>query len=441
MLDEDNTIDDFEDDNNLVEEDFHRGLGDMFPLARVTSAVETVDEQRRSLLERNKKLLNVSANRSHRSLGLKCMGPSRVVDNIVSRLCPLSATLGYDTTVLKIRRASKKTTMPHRCIACQAEYLLECQLEKYNLKATSRDQTCERKKCFEAGFGGSRFCKDHLSGWTCSQVETDPQQLQMLQNHLFPALRVVWTDEPAMGSVPVLIESIQAGKSPVSALRFIDLEYNSSTRRVFEIGMCDANGTVTMDCLTLYGSGAFQAVTEGRTVVDTRMDHIIESSVGQHHCTHGSMTAKQVANELRLQGISQETIFVSWHCSALDLSLLREWLESEREYGVLPSDSHCIPIIPYFRRNLGAAKLENGRDFPLSLPTMFPIMMTTRHVLYGRNHHAVVDAQQLKYMTDVFGMLCRPPQDRPDGWLEHLRHTSSRPGLYQAKLESFWTQS
>jgi hypothetical protein len=117
------------------------------------------------------------------------------------------------------------------------------------------------------------------------------------------------------------------------ALRFIDLEYNSSTRRVFEIGMCNANGTMTMDCLTSYGSKALHAVTKDNTVVERRMDAIVETSVKQHHCAHGSITAKQVADELRLQALLQETMFVSWHMSPFDLSLFREWLESEGEYG------------------------------------------------------------------------------------------------------------
>lgn len=384
--------------------------------------------------------LPASVSGPSRNLGLKCLGPSRVVDNMISRLCPASATLGYDTALLNFQRASSTTSMPSRCIACQAEYLLECQLEKYGLKASNPDQICEKKGCFRAEFGGSKFCKAHLSGWTPTQEDMELQQLQMLRNHLSPALQVVWSDKPAMGSILALADSIRAGESQLSALRFIDLEYNSSTRRVFQIGMCDANGTITMDCLTSYGSKALDAINNDKTVVERRMDGIIETSVQQHHCAHGSMTARQVADELRLQGISQETVFVSWHSNTFDLSLLREWLESEGEYGVLPLDSHCIPIVPYFRRNLGDVKLKNGRHFPLSLPIAFPIMMGTRHELYGRNHHAIIDAQQLKCMTDVFGILCRPLQDRPDCWLEHLRQTAGRPTLHQAGLKSFWAQ-
>ncbi len=241
--------------------------------------------------------LPASSTCSHVSLGLKSIGPFRV-DNIVSRLCPLSATLGYDTTVLEHRR--NKVTMPRRCIAYQAEYRLECQLEKYGLKAASRDQICEMKSCFKAGFGDSRFCKDHLSGWRDLKTELDLQQLQIRRNHFFPVLHMEWTDEPAIGSILALRNSIQAGKPPISSLRFIDLEFNTVTGRVFEINMCDAYGTMTMDYLTSHKSEPFQAVTKNRAAAERGMDRVKRNSVDRHYCTQGPMTVKQVANELRL---------------------------------------------------------------------------------------------------------------------------------------------
>ena len=108
----------------------------------------------------------------------------------------------------------------------------------------------------------------------------------MLRNHLLPALQVVSTGKPAMRSILTLVDSIQAGKSPALTLRFIDLEYNSANRRVFEIGMCGVNGTPTMDCLTLYGSKNLHAVIKDNTVVERRMDDINESCVKQTHCAH-----------------------------------------------------------------------------------------------------------------------------------------------------------
>ncbi|UKZ80996.1 hypothetical protein TrVFT333_008763 [Trichoderma virens FT-333] len=242
-------------------------------------------------------------------------------------------------------------------------------LEKYDLKASSHDQICEGKSCTKPGFSGSRFCKDHLSAWRdLNPLETDLPQLQKLREHVSPFLQVKWSNEPAIGKVLALMDSIGAGKSLASALRFVDLEYNIFTGRVFEIGM----------------------------------------------------TAKQIADELRRQGISQETYFVVWHLHTDDLSRLREWLE-----------------------NLRGAKLPDGKRFPLTLSTIFPIMMGTNHVLAGKNHHALVDAQQLQCMMAIFRVLCLSPQNRPDGWLKQLRQdpSSHRAGLRQAMLESFWKGS
>ena len=380
--------------------------------------------------------------RSLAHLGLNCIGPCRVVDNMISRLCPASATLSLKTTAL--RRSEGGLHMRTRCISCQTEFDLSNALEKYDLKACSHHQICENACCTKPGFGGSRLCKDHLSAWRDpNPLETDFPQLQNLREHVSPFLQLKWSDEPAMGKVLALMDSIRAGKSPASALRFVDLEYNIFTGRVFEIGMCDTDGTKTMDCRTLYGSEALRAISQTSSTADLNMDRMIMSSVQAHYCTQGSRTAKQVADELKRQGISQETYFIAWHFHTDDLSRLREWLESEGEYGVLPPNSQCIPLIPYFQRNLQGAKLPNNKRFPLTLPILFPIMMGTDHVLAGRNHHALVDAQQLQCMMAIFRVLCLSPQNRPDGWLEQFSQdpSSHRPGLRQAFLESFWEGS
>lgn len=233
--------------------------------------------------------------------------------------------------------------MRTRCISCQTEFDLSNALEKYDLKASSHDQICENKRCTKPGFGGSRFCKDHLSAWRDpNPLETDRPQLQKLREHVSPFLQVKWSDEPAMGKVLALMDSIGAGKSPVSALRFVDLEYNIFTGRVFEIGMCDAYGTKTMDCRTLYGSKALRAISQKSSTADCNMDRMMMKSVQAHHCTQGPKTAKQIADELRRQGISQETYFIVWHFHTDDLSRLRERLESEGECGILPR----LPVHP-----------------------------------------------------------------------------------------------
>jgi hypothetical protein len=44
-------------DDGAIDDSFHHGVSSIFPLARVTSVVEDVEEQRCCVLERNQKLL------------------------------------------------------------------------------------------------------------------------------------------------------------------------------------------------------------------------------------------------------------------------------------------------------------------------------------------------------------------------------------------------
>jgi hypothetical protein len=90
-----------------------------------------------------------------------------------------------------------------------------------------------------------------------------------------------------------------------------------------------------MDCRTLSGSEALRAISQTISTADCNMDRMMMSSVQVHYCIQGSRAAKQVADELRRQAISQEVRFMVWHLHRDNLSRLREWLESEGEYGPL----------------------------------------------------------------------------------------------------------
>jgi hypothetical protein len=160
--------------------------------------------------------------RSLAHMGLNCIGPCRVGDNMISRFCPASATLSLKTTAL--RRSEGRLHMRTRCISCQTEFDPSNALDKYDLKANSHHQICDNACCTKPGFGGSRLCKDHLSAWRDpNPLETDFPQLQNLREHVSPLLQLKWSDEPAMGKVLALMDSIRAEKSPASALRFVDL--------------------------------------------------------------------------------------------------------------------------------------------------------------------------------------------------------------------------
>ncbi|KAG6368511.1 hypothetical protein INS49_002721 [Diaporthe citri] len=325
-LTEDDTISGFEADDSPGKGEFHwvSGILTPFPLSRAVFAIDTIGEQQRSLSERNNKLLGEYPGFSIRSLahlGLNCIGPCRVVDNIISRLCPSSATLSFETTAL--RRGEGGPYMRTRCISCQTEFDLSNALEKYDLKSSSHDQICENKRCTKPGFGGSRFCKDHLSALHGATQTLVKQTSRNFKNYESMSLRFCKSSGPTNLPWGKSLHSwtpLGPGKSPVSALRFVDLEYNIFTGRVFEIGMYDAYGTKTMDCRTLYGSKALRAIIQKSSTADCNMDRMMMKSVQAHHSTQGSKTAKQIADELRRQGISQETYFIVWHFHTDDLS-------------------------------------------------------------------------------------------------------------------------
>ena len=58
--------------------------------------------------------------------------------------------------------------------------------------------------------------------------------------------------------------------------------------------------------------------------------------------------------------------------------------------------------------------------FPLSLPVIFPLI-SVGHELVGRNHHAIVDAMQLRLMVQYLENNCRSLDDRNDDFLKYWR--------------------
>lgn len=366
------------------------------------------------------------------------MGPSPVVDYIVSKVCPHATVLSYDTASLQVNAVvdgrPRTTWLPRRCIHCQAVHVLHQHLVRYGLVADEGVGHCTQQGCIRPLFRGSRFCEEHLTKWRPSVISEDSQAFQDLGRRLRPAIEVTWKANPVMEELLGLFESIRAGETPSSHLRFLDLEFNPTSRRVFEVGMCDANGTVTMDCRTNESPTVRNAYLDPRCA---NADRIIGDSVAKHNCGHGTMTARQVADELRRQGISPTTMIATWHISRIDLVALREWLALGGFHDVLPPDGNCIPVIPHFRRNLVTVK-QGGRLFPLKLSVIFPLLMGTRHHLFGRNHHAAIYAQQLCCMAEIFHMLCKPAQHRPAGWLSHLQTAPDRSGIHQTSLHDFY---
>lgn len=65
----------------------------------------------------------------------------------------------------------------------------------------------------------------------------------------------------------------------------------------------------------------------------------------------------------------------------------------------------CFRPLLYYDRNLHV--LPNGKRLPLKLDVIFPLLFP-RHALIGKNHRALVDAQQLRLVDDeARGVLLR----------------------------------
>ena len=364
-----------------------------------------------------------------------CAGPSKIIDKIVTSRCPTNCTLDYETARIYVARLQKGTAfMTKRCIDCDGEYVFSQRLEKFGLLASGRTTTtCSAQSCFKPAFRTSHLCKDHLVAFHPPKPSEDLVLMDQLKTALAPAIAITWQARPTTREMLALFASIRAGTSSVSDLIFLDLEFNSSSRQVWEVGMCNAKGEVVLDCWTKYSPVALQDVGTRTDQLNSRMQRILKRATSKHSCRDLRMTARQVANKLRTLGITPQTTFVTWHKHAVDLSALRDWLELEGEHGILPDDSHCVLLLNDFRQNLRAVRLESGSRFPLSLPILFPVFMGTKHPLAGRNHHAAVDAQQLYQLVNILTSLCKPPKDRPENWLRQMQ-TTGKSTLRQVSL-------
>lgn len=438
-------------DSNVAEDDLDHGdpgsdytahsINKFFPFAHIADDIKHIEAYSISVQQRNEQLIREfpQATRNNKFFGLKCAGPSPIVNKIVTTICPNGTTLDYKTARIKIEGQGQIIRLPLRCIECQTSYTFQYLIEKHMLLEESETQICSGNSCFQPSFRQSRLCQYHLSSWTASSTDHPDYT-----NLIAPALAITWVADEPVRCIFDLLLSIQAGRTDESELRFLDLEFNSSTKRVFEIGMCDFKGNITLDCRTRYQLETYIATTTGRGRADAYMDLMIERSTARHYCKDSRMSARQVADRLREQGVSPKTWFVTWHLSPIDLSVLRGWLESEGQFNVLPDNSRCLPILSYFRSNLKAAPRIDGRTLPGALGILFPLFMSSQHELAGKNHHAAVDAQQAYYLTEVYLMQHRCPADRPEGWLKRLQKPRGSLGRQQQRqqtIESLWQKA
>ena len=85
-------------------------------------------------------------------------------------------------------------------------------------------------------------------------------------------------------------------------------------------------------------------------------------------CT-GLCDVHEVARQLRNAGMTPETLILVWHVSYMDLTLLRELLESGGYNNILPPNDNCIRMVPQYRNGLPTSPMR--KRFPQSLTSCF----------------------------------------------------------------------
>jgi hypothetical protein len=254
----------------------------------------------------------------------------------------------------------------------------------------------------------------------------------MLRKSIQEAMTQQWQSRSEVRRAMVTFEKVLVGKLPPGSLMFLDLEYDTTTRRVYEVGVCDVWGNKAVDCFTHLSNLEMirtSVATEGSYPAKFNLLNRKAAQRRQHF--HGTMDVHQLANHLRKVGVTPETTMIVWATNKWDLSTLREWFEAEGYSNILPPDTRCVGMVQPFRENL--RKLPDGTAFPLRLPILFPLVHGIRHELAGRNHHALVDAQQTRLMFQTFRVLCQE-RSAPDQPLEHR----DKGGIFQQSLLDFF---
>jgi hypothetical protein len=355
---------------------------------------------------------------------------------MLSRYCPSNTILNVETAPLYVDGA--RIALRPRCIPCHAEKRFIQNIRDFALAKKEDQEHCAVESCFQQPWSITKFCQQHLNDWTPFHAPEAPEHLKQMTDTINETFRYQWTAKADMKKVLRLRRSILAGQVDHSKLQFLDLEYNPRTGRIFEIALCDVFGEPTLNCLTQLSGAEIQRTAKPQGFTDRKVIEMHEKIVRKGACDDGTMSAAEVADNLKRQGVDRNTTFVVWGKTKKDLTSLREWLEAEGFASILAPDTKCV--MPYydFRNNLSRVQLSDGRPMPLKLSAIFAAFFGTGHHLYGRNHRALPDTLQLWHVCEAFAQLQLPPLERDD-WEARLRNSGGE--KRQISLEEAWSAS
>ncbi|EGX97270.1 hypothetical protein CCM_01930 [Cordyceps militaris CM01] len=239
------------------------------------------------------------------------------------------------------------------------------------------------------------------------------------------------------------LKEIEKGDMSADSLVCMDLEFDvkRNSTKVYEIAIVAlTSGQTLLDMVLGRDKRSQDAKFSTSPVLSMDVARLFnQHQLGKRNWRNNRLprlrrydSVQDVADRLK-DIVKSDTLIITWHRNAADLRILRTYMEKQgydmRE--TLPADSNCMPITPYFSRNLG--RLDSGQKFCCKLEVLFPLFFPN-HSLTGRNHKAIVDTLQLRIMALTFLELLKPPNERHHTWrppakqssiLQHFKRTTS----------------
>lgn len=333
-----------------------------------------------------------------------------------TQVCPHSAIISFETGVFYRVRVKDHIGLKSRCAPCNGRFRFNEFLRRNFLEKDAKQRFCGNKRCISTVWEGSKYCKKHFLSWTpdlLGQDETAMKELKML--FVKAASKQWYPESKIIAEVMTRMESDDKVKIPASEVVNIDLETNISSHEVLQVGLADLEGAKVLDCLTKYSEGITAPPSSSLSAPLTWRQRAWKKKVRAYCTQDGTLGAKGVVRKLQEAGISKDTMFLSWASWHLDLVHLRDWLGEEGFHDVLPGNENMCLLLKEFRGNMKrvvGTTCYRRKSFPLSLPVLFLVLFGENHPLSGRNHHALIDAQQLALVAKLYMDLCKPPGKR-----------------------------
>lgn len=359
--------------------------------------------------------------------------------------CPLQARITPDTASVYIK--SGNVAINHACASCNGKKQWLRALKRYGLLSKFKEATCQRHLCLERPWMNSIFCKKHLRSAPLGRHE-QPQIFSLRQTLATRATRqweLIKSTRSKIDFQPVIkrLKEIEKGDMSADSLVCMDLEFDvkRNSTKVYEIAIVAlTSGQTLLDMVLGRDKRSQDAKFSTSPVLSMDVARLFnQHQLGKRNWRNNRLprlrrydSVQDVADRLK-DIVKSDTLIITWHRNAADLRILRTYMEKQgydmRE--TLPADSNCMPITPYFSRNLG--RLDSGQKFCCKLEVLFPLFFPN-HSLTGRNHKAIVDTLQLRIMALTFLELLKPPNERHHTWrppakqssiLQHFKRTTS----------------